>query len=152
MLNKNFIFQWVLLSAMGVSGILTDFLLSYRAYSLNPERFVMHEANAEIISFFHEGEVPYFFYFTLVFVIVFVFYCINIIEKRKDFVYINELNFTLFLFVCSTSTSRVFAGSTWFYDSMNLVGLTQIFSYMTLGALGCLALLSVRKEKLKWFL
>jgi len=138
-----------MLSMIGISGIMSDFLLSWKAYMSNPDRFLIHEANNEIKQYFYRGDIPYFFLFSLVFVVLFVYYCIKLLEKRKKFIYINEFKFTIFLFIYSMSLTRVLAGATWFYDTITLVALSQMLSFMLLGALGCLALLAVRKEKVK---
>jgi len=146
-LSKDLQFQFIILTIIAVTGVLTDFFLSLKAYQINPERFVIHEANREIVGYFHYGDLPYFFYFTLVFIVIFIYFCFTSIQKYKDFVFIEEFKWLIFLFVFIMSLTRVTAGMTWFYSTHIYVGMFQLFSFMILGALTCLAILMVRKKK-----
>jgi len=146
-LTKENLFQYILFTVVAVVGVLTDFFLSLKAYQVNSERFVLHEANREIVAYFHYGQFPFFFYFTLIFFVIFLYFCFTSIEKYKDFIFIKEYEAILFGLILVMSLTRVAAGMTWFYSTHIYVAMFQIFSFMMLGALGCLAILMVRKKK-----
>jgi len=137
----------IILITIGISSLYIDFFLSLNAYLTHPYYFVTHEATQDIAMFFGYGHIPYSFIFLTIAYPVAICTMVDYSDKHKDFIYRKEYLMLLTLFVLFIFYTRVLAGLTWYVNTIYILNITQIFSYLTVGGVGTLILLMIKEKR-----
>jgi len=147
-IERNTIISTICLSIGGLIGIYSDFFMSYNAYQTDSLFFVRHEANREIVNFFHNNEFPFFFLLSVIVFPIGMFIFCYILQNHKNYKHRKECIICLILFVYFLSLTRITAGMTWYVKHItNTVFSLQTISYIFLGALACFLYLMYKEAK-----
>jgi len=128
-------------------GIYIDFFLSYKAYQINPEKFITYETNREIVGFFANQNFPYIFFFTVISFPIVAFLFAYFLQRNKESKYKKEYIACFLLFVYCLTITRISAGLTWFSETRDIMFTFQAITCGLLGALGCLMYIIDKEAK-----
>jgi len=128
-------------------AIYIDFFLSFKAYQINPEKFITYEANREIVGFFANQTFPYIFFFTTISFPIAAFLFAYYLQKYKKSKFKKEYVACFLLFVYCLIITRISAGLTWFSETRDIMFFFQGATYAFIGALGCLIYVIYKEEK-----